>query len=112
MVGARPAGAIVEQAMLEVVVERLRRPAAVARDRRGAPLVALLETAHAPEIAAHAAGEMRELDIQMGQLVEQPAVDDADGGHHQREFPAQYAAEIVGIELWPVDHLRQRMDED
>ncbi len=31
---------------------------------------------------------------------------------HQREFPAQHAAEIVGVDLRPVDHPRQRMDED
>src|SRR5262245_7940923 len=111
MVGSGPAGAIVEQALFEIIVEWPLWFAPVPRDRGRAPLAALLEAADAPEIAADAAGEMRELDLERRQLVEEPAVNDADRRHHQRELPAEHAAEIVGIELRPGDHLRQRMDE-
>ena len=34
------------------------------------------------------------------------------GRNHQREFPAQHAAKIVGIDLIPRDHPRQWMNED
>src|SRR5262245_8607260 len=111
MVGSGPAGAIVEQALFEIIVEWPLWFAPVPRDRGRAPLAALLEAADAPEIAADAAGEMRELDLERRQLVEEPAVNDADRRNHQRELPAQHAAEIVGIELRPGDHLRQWMDE-
>src|SRR5438876_5044783 len=111
MIGTGPAGTVVEQPLLKVIIERPPRLAPMPHNRRSAPLVALLEAADATEIAADAAGEMGELDLQRGQLVQEPAVDDADGRDHQRELPTQHAAEIVGIELRPGDHLRERMDE-
>src|SRR5262249_26978397 len=111
MVGPGPAGAIVEQPLLQIIVERSLWFAPMARNRGRAPLAALLEAADAPEIAPDAAGEMRELDLECGQLVEEAAVDEADRRHHQRELPAEHAAEIVGIEQRPGDDLRQRMDE-
>src|SRR5262245_42335438 len=111
MIGTGPAGTVVEQALLEVVVKRPRRLTPMARNRGGAPLVALLEPADATEIATDAAGKMGELDLQRRQLVQQSAVDDTDGCQHQRELPTQHAAEIVGIELWPGDHLREWMNE-
>src|SRR5262245_6987929 len=112
MVGPGPAGAIVEQPLFEIIVERPLWFASMPWNRGRAPLAALLEAADAPKVAPDAAGEMRELDLQRGQLVEEPAVDDADRRHHQRELPAQHAAKIVGIELRPGNDLRQRMDED
>src|SRR5262249_46014957 len=98
--------------LLEIMVERLLRLAAVPRQRGRTPLVALLKAADAPEVAADAAGEVGELDLQRWKLIEQPAVDDAHGRDHQGEFPAEHASEIVGVELRPRDDLRQRMDED
>src|SRR5262249_18999605 len=76
--GPGPARAIVEQPFFEIIVERPLWFAAMPRNRGRAPLAALLEAADAPEIAPDAAGEMRELDLQRRQLVEKPAVDDAD----------------------------------
>src|SRR5271163_1671262 len=67
-----PAGDVVIQPVIEIVVERQGRAPAVAADLRGAPLVALLKAADAAQIAADAAGEMRELDFQIRQFVEQP----------------------------------------
>src|SRR5262245_36680293 len=55
---------------------------------------------------------MRDLDLEPRQLVEQAAVDDAHGVHHQREFPTEHAAEIIGIHVPPADDPRQRMNED
>src|SRR5262245_19640281 len=111
MVRPGPAGAIVEQPLFEIIIERPLRFASMPRNRGRAPLVALLKAADAPEIAADAAGEMRELDLQRRQLVEEPAVDDPDRRHHERELPAEHAAEVVGVELRPGNDLRQRMDE-
>jgi len=58
-VRAGPAGNVVIQATIEIVVEGLTRAAAVARDLRGAKLLARLKTEDAAAIAADAAGEMR-----------------------------------------------------
>src|SRR4029077_2737662 len=59
-----PAGDIVIQAMVEIMVERLARAAAVTDEIRGAPFVARLKAVDTAEIAADTAGEMRELDFQ------------------------------------------------
>src|SRR6202030_2923047 len=112
VIGAGPAGDVVVEAMIEIMVERCRRAAAVAVDFRRAPFVALLKAADAAEIAADAAGKMRELDFQRRQFVEQARIDDAHRRRHQREFPAQHAAEIVGAHMAPADHPRQWMNED
>ncbi len=111
MVGACPAGDIVEQPVVEIMVEWSRRPAAVAIDAHGAPFVALLETADTAEVAADAAGEMRELNAQVRQFVEQAAIDQPHRRRHQGKLPAKHPAEIVGIHARPADHARQRMDE-
>ncbi len=112
MIGSRPAGAIVIEPLFEIMIEGLGRTAVVALNVRRPPFVALLETAYATEIAPDSAGEMRELDIQVGQLVQQPGIDDLDGGRHQRKLPAQHAAEVIRIHLIPADDLGQGMDED
>ena len=112
VIGPGPAGNVVIQPVIEIMVERFWRAAAVAVDFRRAPFVALLKAADAAEIAADAAGKMRELNLQRRQFVEQAGIDDAHRRRHQREFPAQHAAEIVGAHAAPADHPRQRMDED
>ncbi len=48
----------------------------------------------------------------VGNSSSRPGIDDAHRRRHQREFPAQHAAEIVGIHLAPADDARQRMDEN
>ena len=83
----------------------------MARHRRGAPFVALLKPANAAEIAADTAGEMRELDLQVRQLIEQAAVDDPHRRGHQRKLPAEHAAEIVGVHARPTDDAGQGVDE-
>ncbi len=40
----------------------------------------------------------------VGKAVEYAGVDHAQRRHHQREFPAQNAAEIVGVHPVPLDH--------
>jgi len=54
-----PAGNVVKQPLIEIVIEWLTWAAAVARDLRGAKLLARLKTEDAAAIAADAAGEMR-----------------------------------------------------
>ena len=54
---------------------------------------------------------MRELHVQRRQFVEQSAVDHAHRRDHQRELPAEHAAEIVGIHVLPADDVGQRVDE-
>src|ERR1700752_2888762 len=97
MIGARPSGDVVEQALIEIMIERLLRLAAVARKPGGAPLAALLKAAGAAQITADAAGKVRELDAQGRQLVEQSGIDEPHRRGYQRKFPAQHAAEIVGV---------------
>src|SRR5260370_6841629 len=111
MIGTGPAGTVVEHALLKVIIERPLRLTPMPRNRSGAPLVALLEPSDTTEIAADAPGEMGELDLQCRQLVQKPAVDDADGRNHQRELPTQHATEIIRIHPPPAHHLRQRMHE-
>ena len=98
--------------MIEIMVERPGAAGGRGAALRGAPFVALLKAADAAEIAADAAGEMRELNSQRRQFVEQAAIDQPHRRRHQREFPAEHAAEIVGIHAPPADDARQRMDED
>src|SRR5207248_5221812 len=107
-----PAGDIVIQAMIEIMIEWLARLAAVAGEIRGAPFIARLKAADAAAITADAAGEMRELDLQRRQFVEQAGIDEADRRRHQRKFPAEHATEIVRIHARPANDARQRMDED
>src|SRR4029077_19350737 len=83
MIGPSPARNVVIQAMIEIMVERLRRAATVAADFRRAPFVALLKTADAAEIAADATGKMRELNLQCRQVVEQAGIDETHRRRHQ-----------------------------
>ena len=48
----------------------------------------------------------------VGNSSSRPLLMSAHGRDHQRKFPAEHAAEIVGIHVLPVDDVRQRMDED
>src|ERR1700691_5526427 len=84
----------------------------VAVDFRRAPFVALLKAADAAEIAADAAGKMRELDFERRQFVEQAGIDAPHRRRHQRKFPANCASEIVAVHAAPANDARQRMDED
>src|SRR5689334_13244104 len=59
-----PAGNVVIQGTIEIVIEWLTRTPPVARDLRGAKLLARLEAKDAAAIAADAAGEMRKLNLQ------------------------------------------------
>ena len=97
--------------MLKIVVERLLRLATVARYRCRAPLVALLETADAAEVAADTTGEVGKLDVEVRQCVKQTAVDDAHGRNHQGKLPAEHAPEIVDMKLRPGNDGRQRVNE-
>src|SRR5262249_1345 len=111
-VGPGPAGNVVIQPMLQVILERLPRASAMAGEVCGAPALARLKAANAAEIAADAAGKVRELDLQAGQFVEQAGIDQADRRRHQGKFPTQDASEIVGIHTRPADNARQRMNKD
>src|SRR6201987_4714532 len=84
----------------------------MARQLRGALFSTRLKTADAAAIAADTAGEMRELNFQARQLVEQAGIDQAHRRRHQRKLPAEHAAEIVGIHARPANDAWQGMDED
>jgi hypothetical protein len=98
--------------MVEIVVKRLFGLTAMAWNFRRAPFLALLKSIDAPAITPDAAGEMREMDFERRQIVKQAGIDDTHCCRHQREFPAQHAAKIVGVHAVPADHPRQRMNEN
>src|SRR5262249_40493794 len=79
---------------------------AMARYRGGAIFLAVLETAHAREIAANTATEMGHLNLQGWKLIKQAAIDQPHGRHHERELPTQHASEVVYIHLRPSNDSR------
>jgi hypothetical protein len=98
--------------MLQVVLERRFRLPTVPRESSGAALLPLLQGANARQVSADAAGKMRDLNLQAGQIVEQAAVDEPHRRHHQGEFPTEHPPKIVRIHGAPGDNPWQRMNED
>src|SRR5215813_9619677 len=76
-IGTRPPATIVKQSLPQVVVEQLPRLAAMTRNAGGAVFLPVLQPVNVRQIAADATGEMGELNLQRGELVEQATVDDA-----------------------------------
>ncbi len=113
MIGPGPAGDIVIEPVIEIMVERLARLPAVARHGGGAPFVALLKAADAAEIAADAAGEMRELNPQASavrragrELISRTAAVISENSQ-----PSMRPRSSASMRR-PADDARQRMDED